>query len=51
MSEHNPDRRMEFCERTISNVTEDENISTNTLFTDEANFQVNERVNLKNIPY
>ena len=51
LSEDDPDRRMEFCEWALSNVNEDPNFSIKILFTDEANFYVNGKVNRQNLRY
>jgi transposase len=51
LNEDDPDRRLEFCEWFLNSVEEDPNLPDQILWTDEAIFQTNGRVNRHNCVY
>ncbi|CAF1374950.1 unnamed protein product [Rotaria sordida] len=51
LNEDDPDRRMEFCEWILDSTQEDPTLLDRILWTDEAIFQVNGRVNRHNCVY
>jgi len=51
LNEDDPDRRMEFCEWILDTIEEDPTLLDRILWTDEAIFQTNGRVNRHNCVY
>ena len=51
LNEDDPDRRMEFCEWILNSTQEDPTLLDRILWTDEAIFQINGRVNRHNCVY
>ena len=51
LTEHDPHRRMEFCEWVIGEMEKESSFSSGILLTDEANFYINGEVNGQNLRY
>jgi len=51
LNEDDPDRRLEFCEWILDSTEEDPTLLYRILWTDEATFQTNVRVNRHNYVY
>ncbi|CAF3664629.1 unnamed protein product [Rotaria sordida] len=51
LNEDNPDRRLEFCEWILDSTQDDQTLLDQILWTDEATFRTNDRVNRHNCVY